>query len=57
MTKVTRMRTPILQFSYRLFNDNEVFRKLIAFSCGLETQANGQLLSNCQTSELQSLVV
>jgi len=36
--------------------DNEVFRKPIAFSCGLETQANGQLLSNCQTNELQSLV-
>ena len=37
-------------------NDSEVFRKPIAFSCGLETQANGQLLSNCQTNELQSLV-
>ena len=36
--------------------DSEVFRKPIAFSCGLETQANGQLLSNCQTNELQSLV-
>ena len=36
--------------------DNEVFRKPIAFSCGLETQANRQLLSNCQTNELQSLV-
>ena len=36
--------------------DSEVFRKPIAFSCGLETQANGQLLGNCQTNELQSLV-
>ena len=36
--------------------DSKVFRKPIAFSCGLETQANGQLLSNCQTNELQSLV-
>jgi len=26
--------------------DNEVFRKPIAFSCGLETQANRQLLSD-----------
>jgi len=33
-----------------------VFRKPIAFSCGLETQANRQLLSNCPTNELQSLV-
>ena len=36
--------------------DRDVFRKPIAFSCGLETRANGQLLSNCQTNELQSLV-
>jgi len=33
-----------------------VFRKPIVFSCGLETQANGQLLSNYPTNELQSLV-
>jgi len=38
------------------FYDSEVFRKPIAFSCGLETQANRQLLSNCPTNELQSLV-
>ena len=42
--------------TYSRINDSEVFRKPIAFSCGLETQANGQLLSNCQTNELQSLV-
>ena len=36
--------------------DSEAFRKPIAFNCGLETQANGQLLGNCPTNELQSLV-
>ena len=36
--------------------DSEVFRQPIVFNCGLETRANGQLLSNCQTNELKSLV-
>jgi len=30
--------------------------KVIHTTSGLETQANRQLLSNCQTNELQSLV-
>jgi len=46
----------MFSFQCTYIYDNEVFRKPIAFSCGLETQTNGQLLSNCQTNELQSLV-
>jgi len=39
-----------------IIGDGEVFRKPIVFNGGLETQANRQLLGNCQTNELQSLV-
>ena len=39
-----------------IIGDSEVFRKPIVFNGGLETQANRQLLGNCQTNELQSLV-
>ena len=43
-------------FPLNVLADNEVFRKPTVFNGGLETQANGQLLSNCQANELQSLV-